>query len=88
MPNKDGTGPRGGGSGRGRGQKKGAGRGIGQGRNRRGSGGMGRGGGNMAGAGPGGKCICSECGNKVAHQVGVPCYSTACPKCGAKMLRE
>lgn len=53
---------------------------------RRRSGGRGRQGGPKA-AGPGGQCVCPNCGHKVAHQVGVPCYTRKCPKCGAKMTR-
>ncbi len=59
---------------------KGPGRGIG-------GGGRGRMGGNRPGAGPAGICICPGCGTKVSHQVGVPCYSVSCPKCGMKMVR-
>jgi len=54
-------------------------------RNRRGAGRMG---GNRAGAGPGGKCICPSCKTEVDHQVGMPCYSVKCPKCGAQMTRK
>ena len=50
--------------------------------------GRGRMGGNRPGAGPSGYCVSPSCGNKVAHQQGVPCYSLECPKCGAKMVRE
>lgn len=49
--------------------------------------GPGRKGGSKA-AGPGGNCICPNCGHKVAHQVGQPCYQVECPKCGAVMVRE
>lgn len=49
--------------------------------------GRGRMGGNRPGAGPGGFCICPSCGTKVAHQRGVPCSSTRCPKCGVQMVR-
>lgn len=75
MPFGDGTGPGG--------QGPGTGRGMG-----RGGGGRGRMGGNRPGAGPAGNCVCSSCGKKVTHQVGVPCYSINCPQCGAKMMRE
>jgi hypothetical protein len=75
MPRGDGTGPPGvGGAGRGRG--------IGRG----GSGG-GRLGGNRPGSGPSGECVCPNCGARVSHQVGNPCYNRSCPKCGAKMVR-
>lgn len=74
MPRKDGTGPSG--------QGPGTGGGFGRG------GGRGRMGGNRAGAGPGGNCLCPACGAIVAHQVGTPCASMTCPKCGARMVRE
>jgi hypothetical protein len=77
MPGGDGRGPASQGSGTGRG----LGQGLGQGR--------GRMGGPKAG-GPGGLCVCSNpnCDGKVSHQPGKPCYEIACPKCGAKMVRE
>ena len=57
-----------------------------------GSGNAGRGGriGRMGGgmvAGPGGVCVCPSCGEKVPHQVGTPCTSLSCPKCGGEMVR-
>lgn len=76
MPRGDGTGPTGQGPGTGRGAG-GAG----------GAGGRGRQGGPQA-AGPGGDCVCPNCGNRVAHQRGVPCYQRECPKCGARMTRS
>lgn len=39
-------------------------------------------------AGPGGKCECPNCGKKVEHKRGVPCYQMECPDCGTKMTRE
>ncbi len=75
MPFGNGTGPSGQGPGSGRGK------GMGQG------GGKGRLGGNRAGAGPAGECVCPGCGEKIPHQVGVPCYNMTCPKCGSKMVR-
>ena len=51
----------------------------------RGGGGGGRMGG--MGLGPGGECVCPGCGEKVAHQRGVPCYQQKCPKCGQAMTR-
>jgi predicted amidophosphoribosyltransferase len=44
--------------------------------------------GNRPGIGPGGNCVCPNCGEKVPHQRGTPCYSMSCPKCGTKMVRE
>ncbi|MBM3120095.1 MAG: hypothetical protein FJ006_11240 [Chloroflexi bacterium] len=43
--------------------------------------------GNRPGAGPGGECVCPNCGAKLPHQAGIPCYSVSCPKCGADMVR-
>lgn len=65
------------------------GRGIGRGQGRgRGRGfGFGRMGGPKA-AGPGGECVCPNCGHKESHVVGKPCYEMECPKCGEKMTRE
>ncbi|MGA1870746.1 MAG: hypothetical protein ACMUJM_19600 [bacterium] len=73
MPFGDGTGPRG--------QGPGTGKGMGYG------GGRGRMGGNRPGAGPGGSCVCPQCGTHVLHQQGVPCNNIDCPKCGNKMVR-
>ena len=52
--------------------------------------GRGRGGmsGDRLGAGPGGNCMCPNCGTKVAHQAGAPCSSVSCPQCGIRMVRE
>ena len=72
MPRGDGTGPTG--------QGPGTGRGLGRG------GGRGRMGGQSMG--PGGKCVCPGCGNKVDYKIGVPCYEMVCPKCGTKMVRD
>jgi len=44
--------------------------------------------GTSAGAGPGGKCVCPQCGEKVSHQLGTPCYNVKCPRCGSAMIRE
>ena len=57
----------------------------------RGAGGGGARGGRMGGpaaAGPEGACVCPQCGHRVAHRRGVPCTENACPKCGARMVRE
>ena len=52
--------------------------------------GMGRGRGRMGGfgLGPGGYCVCPNCGHRVEHKRGVPCYQTRCPRCGSPMTRE
>lgn len=53
--------------------------------------GGGRGPGRMGGpkaAGPGGHCICPNCGYRVPHAAGQPCYQQVCPKCGTAMTRE
>jgi len=38
--------------------------------------------------GPGGDCVCPQCGFKVEHQRGVPCVSRKCPQCGTFMIRR
>jgi len=38
--------------------------------------------------GPGGNCICPNCGTKAAHYRGIPCLEQKCPKCGSQMTRE
>jgi predicted RNA-binding Zn-ribbon protein involved in translation (DUF1610 family) len=38
--------------------------------------------------GVGGNCVCPSCGHIVTHQVGVPCSSIKCPKCGTIMVRQ
>jgi hypothetical protein len=71
MPRGDGTGPPWGG-------------GPGTGRGGRGAGRMR---GTRPGAGPSGECVCPNCGARVPHQAGTPCYNLSCLKCGAKMVR-
>ena len=77
MPRGDGTGPPGGG-----GPGTGTGRGMGK------KGGRGRMGGTKPGAGPGGKCVCPNCGTTANHQVGTPCVQLNCPQCGSSMIRQ
>ena len=47
----------------------------------------GRGRGSGYGVGPGGECYCPNCGYKVSHERGVPCFNKKCPKCGSAMTR-
>ncbi len=44
--------------------------------------------GNRPGAGPGGNCVCPNCGHKEPHKPGTPCYNASCPKCGTRMVRD
>ena len=78
MPRGDGTGPTGAGAGTGRGRAGGG----------RGASGVGRGlnNGPLA-AGPGGVCVCPQCGVQVNHVLSQPCMQTKCPSCGATMTR-
>ena len=39
-------------------------------------------------AGPGGNCVCPNCGHHSAHRLGQSCNQIECPKCGSKMSRE
>lgn len=38
--------------------------------------------------GPGGTCVCPQCGTEAPHRNGVPCQQERCPRCGAKLLRK
>ena len=71
---------------------RGQGRGRGQGGGSGQSGGRGQGGGRgrMGGtaAGPGGYCVCPNCGHREPHVAGQPCTDKQCPECGARMIRE
>ena len=69
----------------------GFGRAGGRGKHRRG--GMGKGRGRMLT--PQGRharmpenCICPQCGRIVPHQMGTPCFQTACPNCRSSMTRQ
>ena len=50
------------------------------------AGGLGQGGGGSL-AGPGGYCVCPNCGTTVEHEVGIPCTALQCPVCGSMMVR-
>jgi len=41
-----------------------------------------------SGAGPGGSCVCPECGREVGHERGRPCAEQKCPACGCMMMRK
>lgn len=79
--NMNGKGKGGMGAGGGQGQGRGGGRGqvCGQGRGRMGGPGA---------AGAVGSCLCPKCGQRVAHERGLPCVQRQCPKCGTAMTRE
>jgi len=49
--------------------------------------GLGRGRGGRPGVGPVGSCVCPSCKLCFPHKAGIPCTSTKCPKCGARMVR-
>lgn len=61
-----------------------------------GTGPMGQGGGKGRGqrqrggrsAGPGGNCVCLNCGETISHRQGMPCNQIECPKCGYTMSRQ
>ena len=40
------------------------------------------------GAGPGGDCLCINCGHREPHQQRQPCNQKKCPKCGQLLSRE
>ena len=44
--------------------------------------------GSRPGRGPGGKCVCPNCGATWPHQQGKPCTYQICPECGSQMMRE
>ncbi|MCD6127501.1 MAG: hypothetical protein J7J21_03895 [Methanomicrobia archaeon] len=47
-----------------------------------------RGMGRRGGMGPGGECVCPQCGYTVQHQAGTPCNTMKCPKCGIPLVRR
>lgn len=83
MPRGDGTGPGGSGGGGGRGRGRGSGWSDMLGRIGRGLGRMG----GAAAGGPGGQCVCPQCGQTASHERGVPCAERKCPRCGTAMTR-
>jgi len=40
------------------------------------------------GEGPGGYCVCPQCGYKIPHQAGVPCSEIQCPNCKINLERK
>lgn len=50
--------------------------------------GLGRNNGDKAGAGPGGMCVCPECGHEAEHKTGQACNERECSECGATMTRK
>lgn len=69
----------------------GRGAGVGQGKGQVGRSRTGEGRGRMGGpsaGGPGGQCVCQECGHPEPHERGTPCTQRQCPKCGAAMKRQ
>ncbi|MBN2399607.1 MAG: NifB/NifX family molybdenum-iron cluster-binding protein [Candidatus Aminicenantes bacterium] len=81
--NGKGQGGMGAGGGQGQGGMGGGG-GRGQGRGGQGRGRMG----GLRAGGDSGTCLCPKCGQRVAHERGVPCVQRQCPQCGSAMTRE
>jgi predicted Fe-Mo cluster-binding NifX family protein len=44
--------------------------------------------GGYSSGGPGGHCICPQCGHREAHERGLPCTQKQCPNCRVPMRRE
>jgi len=40
------------------------------------------------GKGPTGYCECPECGYKIKHEKGTPCFTLKCPNCNINLKRE
>ena len=60
----------------------------GQGRYREGAKCMDKPAGAEQGGGPGGLCVCPECGSTLLHERGLPCSQIRCAKCSAPMTRR
>jgi len=43
--------------------------------------------GDKPGSGPGGYCVCRNCGYRLPHIVNRPCNQMYCPKCGSPMTK-
>lgn len=39
------------------------------------------------GLGPGGSCLCTQCGYIMGHTQGQPCNTIRCPECDGAMIR-
>jgi len=50
--------------------------------------GMGRGRRGGFGLGPGGDCVCPDCGYSIPHQLWIPCNDSRCPHCDTIMERK
>lgn len=50
--------------------------------------GRGRNNGDKPGSGPGGECVCPNCGYIEKHKVNEPCNKRKCPKCGTVMTKK
>jgi cation diffusion facilitator family transporter len=42
----------------------------------------------LSGKGPGGYCVCSQCGYKIEHKPGTPCSALNCPHCNVNLERQ
>lgn len=42
----------------------------------------------VRGGGPGGYCVCPQCGYQIIHQRGIPCSGLTCPKCKINLVRK
>lgn len=49
---------------------------------------VGRNKGDKQGSGPGGKCICPDCGYVEEHKINKPCNEIKCPECGSMLTKK